>query len=324
MLGELYIISIRIIVGVWPLDKEAFLRIEQLAREPEAIQATIEYLTDKLSFLKKGESVLICFRDHRVNTIGYLMEQAVLRCGAVPVLWGEDHRWKSLLRLAFSSRAATVIGLPLVVLGLCKLARHNATPLYIRNVVTAGYPCLDWMIDGIIRGLDCGTWGCFGPGTGAVVSGFSCGRSRGVHLRDDVYGIEIVDGDGLPVAEGEAGEMVLYPKAAPEIRCALGENARLDMSQCVCGSGEIRLLDLQPGRMSNRELVDLGQRLHSWTSVLDCHIQRGEYGLELELVVFPGEKLPELPSCAKQVIRPWCPDTDEPLWYQPKTVDMGL
>lgn len=302
------------------MEVSAFWRIEQLAREPEAIQATITYLAEKLGFLKRGETVLICFRDHKENSIGHLMEQAVIRCGAVPVLWGEDHRWMNLLRLAFSNRVTTVIGLPLVVLGLCKLARFNRTPLYIRNVVTAGYPCMDWMIDGIKRSLDCESWGCFGPGTGAVVAGFSCGKSRGVHLRNDVYGIEILDPAGKTAEQGEIGEMILYPKAAPEIRCPLGENARLSLSACDCGSDEVRLLDLQPGRITNLELAELGQMLHSWTSVLDCHIRKGIYGLELELVVFSGEKLPELPTCAKQVIRPWCPDTDEPMWYQPRTV----
>ena len=310
-------------MGVCPLDFSGFLRIEELAREPEAVQATIGYLADKLNFLKQGEKVLICFRDHEQNGISWLMEQAVISRGAVPVLWGEDHRWISLLRLAFSNRVTTVIGFPLIVLGLCKLARFNGTPLYIRNVVTAGYPCLDWMIEGIRKGLDCESWGCFGPGTGAVVAGFSCGKSLGVHLRDDIYGIEIQDPDGKPAAPGEIGEMILYPKAAPEIRCALGEDARLDLSRCDCGSDDVRLLDLRPGRATDLELAGLGQALHSWTSVLDCYIHKGMYGLEMELVVFPGEKLPELPNCAKQVIRPWCADTDEPMWYHPRTAGIG-
>ena len=295
------------------------MRIEELARGPEAVQATIEYLADKLRFLKQGEKVLICFRDHEENSISWLMEQAVIRRGAVPILWGEDQRWIRLLRLAFSNRVTTVIGFPLIVLGLCKLSRYNGTPLFIRNVVTAGYPCLDWMIDGVRKGLDCESWGCFGPGTGAVVAGFSCGKSLGVHLRDDVYGIEILGPDGRSAVPGEMGEMILYPKAEPEVRCPLGEDARIDASLCDCGSDEVRLLDLRPGRATDMELAGLGQALHSWTSVLDCYIHKGVYGLELELVVFPGEKLPELPNCAKQVIRPWCPDTDEPMWYHPRT-----
>lgn len=294
-----------------------FLKIEQLARSPEAVETTVRYLSEKLGFLKKGDRVLICFREHRENSIGWLMEQAVIRRGGVPVLPMDDYRWKNLLRLAFSHRVGTIIGPPLVILGLCKLARYNGTPLYIRNVVTAGYPCLDWMIDGIIRGLDCDTWGCFGPGTGAVVGGFSCGKSRGVHLREDAYGIEILGTDGSPAAEGEIGDMVFYPKAAPENRVPLGDRARLETGTCPCGSAEVRLMDLQPGSGVDRDLEALGHLLHSWTSVLDCRLRKGDYGLEMELVVFPGEKLPELPSCARQVLRSWQPETDEPFIYEP-------
>ena len=64
------------------------------------------------------------------------------------------------------------------------------------------------------------------------------------------------------------------------------------------------------------DVLNLYQELHSWTSILDCKVNKGSYGLELELVVFPGEKLPKLPTCAKLVIRPWDPDTDIPLDYQ--------
>ena len=76
-------------------------------------------------------------------------------------------------------------------------------------------------------------------------------------------------------------------------------------------------MDMYPGKTKDDDLTELGQYLHSWTSVLDCRLKKGEYGLELELVVFPGEKLPKLPSAAKQVIRPWNPKHDEPFSYVP-------
>ena len=64
------------------------------------------------------------------------------------------------------------------------------------------------------------------------------------------------------------------------------------------------------------ELVELGQQLHSWTSILDCRVARGEAGLEIEIVCFPGEKLPKLPNAAKLIIRPYNPKSDEPFTYQ--------
>ena len=294
-------------------------KISALSREHSAREHTAAYLADHLrEFLKPQDRVLICFREHAEGALGWLYEQAVLRCDAVPVIWGPDHRWKTLLQQAFFSRATTIIGPPLIVLGLAKLKKYNGLPLYIRHVVTAGYPCLDWMIDGIVNGLDCQSWGSFGIGTTGVVAGFSCGRSRGVHLRQDAYGVDIVDPEGKPLPAGQTGEMVLYPADSPELRLPMGELAYLETAPCICGCGAPRLMGMHPGKTEDPELAELGQSLQSWTSVLDCRLNKGEYGLEMELLVFPGEKLPRLPSVAKQVIRPWDPKHDEPFWYEPK------
>ena len=298
---------------------------EMVAQASEEIrrEQSILYLAEHLRrFLKRNEKVLICFFDHEEGGIGWLMEQAVLRCGAVPVIWGPDHRWKTLLQQAFFSHANTIIGLPLIILGLSKLKKHNGIPLYIRHVVTAGYPCLDWMIDGIISGLDCKTWGSFGVSSTGVVAGFSCGRSRGVHLRQEEYGVDILGPDGECLPAGETGEMVLWSKAEPRLRLPLGETGRLEPAPCLCGCSAPRLMDMYPGRTKDADLADLGQYLQSWTSVLDCRLKRGEYGLELELVVFAGEKLPKLPTAAKQVIRPWDPKHDEPFRYEPQVKNM--
>lgn len=292
---------------------------------PEALERSIEYLAEHLGkFLKKRERVLICFLEHEKGNLSWLMEQAVLRCEAVPVIWGEDRRWKTLLRLAFSSRASTIIGPPLVLLGLTKLKKANATPLFVRKVITAGYPCFDWMIEGIKKGFDCEAGGCFGVGTTGIVAGFACGHSWGVHIRESEYGIDIVDEEGNPVPVGELGEIIIYPKEQPQLRYPMGETGRLVKQPCKCGSTSARLMDIAPGKTADSDLVNLGQMLNSWTSILDCRLDRGEYGLEMELVIFPGEKLPKLPTAAKQVLRPWNPEEDEPFWYVPELKNPGI
>ena len=72
------------------------------------------------------------------------------------------------------------------------------------------------------------------------------------------------------------------------------------------------MMDILPGPGPEDPLLRAGQEIMLWTSVLDCRIQKGESGLEIEIVVFPGEKLPMLPSCAKLSVRPWDPETDVP------------
>ena len=300
------------------MDTPVLAKMIELSLEPQAQTETVNFLRKNLeSFVKRGDKVLICFPEHSPGSLGDLYSRAVTDCGAVPVIWGPDLRWKTLLQQAFFSRASTVIGLPLVVLGLSKLKKHSGLPLYIRNVVTAGYPCMEWMIEGIQRGLDCTGWGSFGIGTSAVVAGFCCMDSLGVHLRSDCYGVDIVDDSGNVLPEGSRGNMVLYPLSNPELRYPMGEFGRLESTPCQCGSNDPRLMDMYPGTNDDPELVELGQYLHSWTSVLDEKIVRGPNGLEIELVVFPGEKLPKLPTSAKQVIRPWDPKHDAPIFYKP-------
>lgn len=294
------------------MEHPAFLKIAELAREPDALKTTVSYLADHMGFLMEGERVLICFPKHKPGSIGALFEQAVRHLGAVPVFWEGDLRWKALLRLAFSIRARTVIGPPLITLGLTKLARANGTPLHIHNVVSAGYPCKEWMVSGIMKGLDCKMWGFYSLSTSPVVLGATCPQRSKFHIRDTEYAVEILDAKGKPLPVGETGEIVIYQKQHPEVRLTTGEYGRLENAQCACGCAGPQLSDVHLEKDADQDLLNLGIELLSWSSILDCRLEKGPYGLEMELVTFPGEKLPKLPSCAKQIIRPWDPEKDFP------------
>ena len=287
------------------MEQQAYRKIAALASTTEALEASAEYIASHLRlFLRPRSKVMICFPAEEGTDLGSIFVQAVRLAAAVPLVWGPDRRWKSLLRQAFSERAEAIIGPPLILLGLAKVAKVTATPLYIRNAITAGYPCDDWMIDGIIKGLDCGTWGCFGPGIGPIVSGFSCGRSRGVHIREDIYDVAV---------DGEEGAISVSPKAMPDVRLLITDRGRLVADRCPCGRCNTRLMDIAPAERLGAGLDELQQELYSWSSILDVRLERGESGLEMELVVFPGQKLPKLPTTAKRVIRAWNPELDEPL-----------
>ncbi len=278
------------------------------------MEQTISYLQRNFArFLRKDDPVLICFHDD--GGLGTLFYAAAKNCGAKPIFWGPDIRWMTLLRQTFALRTCTLIAPPLVILGLTKLARAKATPLYVRNVVTAGYPCTDWMIEGIRNGLDCKTWGCFDVQHPSVVAGFSCGQSLGVHLNEDAFSLELLDDQGSKVAEGQHGNVYLRSKLDGELVRTL-DRARIASAPCKCGSAAPRLMDIGLSPQWDPELIALSGSINRWTSVLDSRVARGPAGLEIEIVVFPGEKLPKLPTCAKLVIRPWDPDTDAPFWYE--------
>ena len=153
-------------------------------------------------------------------------------CGAIPVFWGEDLLWKTLLRKGFQLHCSTLIGSPEVILGLSKLARRACTPLYIRNAVVLGDSPDAWMSKSIQDSLDC------------------------------------------------------------VIRC------------WIPGRGE--------RRNDDEKVRQLKQELRRWTTILDFKIENLGPGLSLELITFPGEKLPKFPSFGRMVVRDWNGDVDVP------------
>lgn len=297
------------------MERPSYLKIADLAQTPEAVEDSVVYLQQNMShFLKKKEKVLICF-PRRENPACHILEQAILGCECIPIWAGEDRRWLSMLKEAFTSKCDCIVGPPLLLLGLSKLAKHMGIPLYARNVLMSGYPTTTWLVNGVRRGLDCMAWGCFDPGIGAVIAGFTCRQLDGVHIRSDQYGVEIVDEDDRVLAPGEFGRVILYPKADPSLRFAVGDRARLATKPCSCGCGAPKLVDIDTVKTDDQEMSKLGESLHYWSSILDCRMEKTECGLELELVVFRGEKLPKLPTAAKLIVRAFDPEKDEPFMH---------
>ncbi len=293
------------------MNECAYNKISALASQPEELQQSAEYLVSCLQrFLKERDKVLICF-DENKTVLGDLMRDAVLSCGGVPVFLSEDHRWLTLLKTAFISKCDAIIGPPLTILGLAKLAKHMGTPLFARNILVAGYPIKQWMVDGIERGLDCKAWGCYDPGMSTMVAGFTCSRCC-LHLRNDRYRVRILDDSDRELPKGKVGRVVLSPACDDELWFDTGDLAWLDETTCECGSDAPRLMDIDTNNGIDPTLSKIGESFHYWGSILDCRLANTGCGLEMELVVFPGEKLPKLPACAKLVLRAWNPEQDEP------------
>lgn len=289
----------------------AYQKLTALASSAGARKQAVEYLASNLRcFLKKRDKVLILFPDEPA-AVGGLMKDAVRCCEATPQFLQEDMRWITILKTAFVNRCDCIIGPPLTILGLSKVAKHRGTPLFARNILVAGYPIKQWMVDGIERGLDCRAWGCYDPGFSSVIAGFTC-KECCLHLRVPHYSVRIRDQKGRELPQGEFGRVILLSDDAPELEFDTGDLARLETAPCRCGSAAPRLMDIDTNNGIDPALSKLGESFHYWGSILDCRLANTGCGLEVELVVFPGEKLPQFPNCAKLVVRPWNPETDEP------------
>lgn len=295
------------------MQQSALRKMLILGSTQEALEDTVVYLSEKLrGLLNPHESVLICFPGTDEKSLGALIGKAVIRCECEPVFWGDDLRWKELLRIAFLSRASTIIGPPLTILGLSKLAAYREVPLFVRNFVTSGYPCLDWMMDGIVGGLDCMPWGILSMKLKCVVAGFSCSCGRGIHLRDDLYAADIVDENGNSLGKGKWGRVVIYPKSDPDARVTVNAFGLLQEQTCACGSTSPKLVGMDYGNLSQASKFKIIEELLYWNSILDCHVVKSENGLEIEVVCLPGLKLPKFPNCDKLIVRTWEPDKDIP------------
>lgn len=292
---------------------DAYQKLLELETTPEALEATVQYLATRMKpFLHTLEPVLICYPDEGPASLGGLFKEAVLLCDAKPIFWGPDYRWKELLRIAFDTHANTLIGHPLVILGLMKLARATATPLNIFDVIACGDPFGHWMVDDLKNGLDCKVWGCYAVGLGPVIAGFSCMQEAGIHIREDVFLPYIAEeSDGAPLTSNRGKLCFKYAKD-PEIFFDPMEEALVHYHPCSCGCDEPRVLETISLHEEKQSGELLEARFLAWSSVLDYHAQKTEFGMAMELVVFPGESLPKVPSVAKLNVRPWNPEQDIP------------
>ena len=292
--------------------KDAYERLLELETTPEALEATVCYLSRQIKpFLQTLEPVLICFPDDGPLSLGGLFKEAVLRCEAKPVFWGPDYRWKELLRIAFDTHANTIVGAPQVVLGLMKLARATETPLYAYDVIVCGDPFAPWMVDGMKKGFDCNIWGCYALRLGPVIGGFSCAQEAGIHIREDVFEPYLVRSDNETVAPNR-GRLYFTSAKDPQITYDPEQMALLQHQPCCCGCDDPRVVEVKAIKKDALLKVQLEGELLTWSSVLDYHVEHTEFGAALELVVFPGEKLPRLPSFAKLIVRTWNPQEDIP------------
>lgn len=298
------------------MKPDGYQKLYELETTPEALEATSSYVASQLKpFLSTLEPVLICFPNDGPASLGGIFKSAVEMCGATAIVWGPDYRWRELLHLAFDSHANTVIAHPLIALGLVKLANVTGTPLYIYDLVFGGYPYSRWMVDGVKKGLDSRVWGCYAAKCGPVIMGFTCDREAGIHVRNDVFDFQIVDEKGNPMANSQKGRVRFVSRKDPKVAYDPGESAIMHYQPCSCGCDAPRLAELvhYPDVPT---LHHLEEQLLSWSSVLDYRAILTESGINLEIVVFPGELLPRFPSCAKLTVKYWDPEKDVPFFIQ--------
>lgn len=99
------------------------------------------------------------------------------------------------------------------------------------------------------RVFDCPVFNTYGSREFMLIAS-ECEKHEGLHISMENLLVEVVDDEGIPVAPGEVGRILvtdLHNYGMPFIRYEIGDMARVSERQCSCGRG-LMLLDDIVGR----------------------------------------------------------------------------
>lgn len=215
------------------------------------------------------------------------------------------------VRIVKRRRPRMLFGYPSALHRLASFAKAQGQTLSsagVRTVFTTGERLYDEQ-----RLLLSDVFGCpVANGYGGRDAGFIAHEcpAGGMHISAEDIIVEIVDGDGKRVTDGESGEIVithLATKAFPFIRYRTGDIGALDDTACSCGRGLPLLKDIE-GRSTDFVVAADGTIMHGLALI---YVIRGLPGIKafkiiqetryrVRVVVQPGREYAQASS--KQII----------------------
>ncbi len=193
------------------------------------------------TFTNPGDRVLILLPAERSGSVGDLLALALDRRGAHGIRHGLVRDVAHTLDTLFSEGANSLVGVPTQVLALARSVEARRFPI---PPVQTALLTMDHVPVSIVNHLEqvwpCTVYNHYGMTEMGLGGGVECEARRGYHWREaDLY-IEIVDPrSGMPVAEGELGEIVfttLTRQAMPLLRYRTGDMSCVIPDPCPCGT----------------------------------------------------------------------------------------
>lgn len=260
------------------------------------------------TFTNPGDQVLILLPVERPGSVGDLLATAVERLGAHGIRHGLVHDVTETLDTLFTEGANALVGVPTQVLALARSpeARRFPAPPIQTALLTMDHVPMS-IADSLERAWSCTVYNHYGMTEMGLGGGVECMARRGYHVREaDLY-IEIVDPrTGLPVAEGETGEIVfttLTRQAVPLLRYRTGDLSHFIPDPCPCGTClktlahvRSRIQNFVPvGAAFPLSLADLDEILFAVDAILDfsASLENGGDGTHLKLHLYLTETLHE-------------------------------
>lgn len=206
-------------------------------------QLTIDFFAVGMSTLARaGDRVLILLPGARPGSVGDLLFTGLQRLGCLPFKSDQLDGEENILELMKAREINLLVGSPVQLqrLAVCDASAPCLPAGQVRAVLTS----TDRLPRSIIASLQ-KQWGCevfdhYGMTETGLGGGVECSAHAGYHLREaDLYFEVINPLTGMPVADGETGEVVvttLTRTAMPLIRYRTGDISRFLSEKCPCGS----------------------------------------------------------------------------------------
>lgn len=202
-------------------------------------ELTIDFFHIGMStFTAPGDCVLILLPCERPGSVGDLLASGLERMTVRAIQYGPGHAEAETLQLIARENVSGIVGTPTQALALAR--QPDAPALQIKSVLLSTDHVPHAIVDAIERAWGCTVYNHYGMTEMGLGGGVECAARRGYHLREaDLY-FEIVNPlTGLPVAEGQAGEVVfttLTRRGMPLIRYRTGDLGHFISGECPCGT----------------------------------------------------------------------------------------
>jgi phenylacetate-CoA ligase len=128
-------------------------------------------------------------------------------------------------------------GYPSTLFILAQHIRHSGQTLPMEAVITSSETLHPVQREAIESAFQCGVFDFYAAAERVIFAG-ECEAHSGKHVAEDYGFVEVVDADGNPVPDGEAGFLVgtsLHNTAMPMIRYRTDDVSRVLREACACG-----------------------------------------------------------------------------------------
>lgn len=234
-----------------------------------------------LHLVEPGQSVAILLPGERPDSTGALLAEALERIPACSRNFGLVEDLEHSAGLVAAWQPEVLVGFPVQILALTRMARYARTPLTsLKSVLLCSDYIPESVVTALVREQGCAVFSHYGSVESGLGAAVDCSAHCGMHVRESDLIIEIVDGALRRQQPGQWGEILittLTRSGMPLVRYRSGDRGRLLPGRCACGSELVRL-DRVRGRIrsplirgdaGSLGLPELDEALFSLPDLLD-------------------------------------------------------